>query len=584
MQHMTKPATPTGILGRLAARMPAIGLVRTYERSWLRLDALAAVTVWALLVPQALAYAQLAQVDAVVGLYAAMGAAVGYVLLGGVRSMNVGPEATVALLTASVVAPLAAGDPVRYLALAAALALVAGGWLILAGIIGLGFVTRFLSRPLLLGYVAGSAIVMIVSQLDSLIGVKLEAQDDTLAELAETIRRLGETDLTTLVVGLGVIGVVLLVRRIDRRLPAYLVAVLAAIAVSAIADLAEKGVAVVGTIEPGLPAMGLPAVGLADLASLAGPALAIALLIYADSGVTGQVLGRRGGYAVDGNQEFLGLGAANIGAALTGGFPVNGSQSRSFTAADVGAKSQAMNVGVLALVILTLLFLTPLFAPLPKSALAGVIIVVAFGLLDPLAFRELARVDRREVALALLTAAIVVAVGMVAGVLVTVVLSLFLVAIRASQPRRTFLVRVPGTDSFRGVESVAESSTAPGLVIYRFDAPLFFANAQLLSDDLTAALAEGVAAAPVRWVVLDAESIGDVDSTGAAVLADLADNLHVRGITLTLARLKAPVAAYLARAGVLEKVGAERVYVEVDDAVAAFEASRGEGAATTNPR
>jgi SulP family sulfate permease len=564
--------------------VPAVGLVRTYRRSWLRLDALAAVTVWALLVPQALAYAQLAQVDAVVGLYAAMGAAVGYVLLGGVRSMNVGPEATVALLTASVVAPLAAGDPVRYLALAGALALVAGGWLILAGIIGLGFVTRFLSRPLLLGYVAGSAIVMIVSQLDSLIGVKLVAQDDTLAELAETIRRLGETDLTTLVVGLGVIGVVLLVRRIDRRLPAYLVAVLAAIAVSAIADLAEKGVAVVGTIEPGLPAMGLPAVGLADLASLAGPALAIALLIYADSGVTGQVLGRRGGYAVDGNQEFLGLGAANIGAALTGGFPVNGSQSRSFTAADVGAKSQAMNVGVLALVILTLLFLTPLFAPLPKSALAGVIIVVAFGLMDPLAFRELARVDRREVALALLTAAIVVAVGMVAGVLVTVVLSLFLVAIRASQPRRTFLVRVPGTDSFRGVESVADGSTAPGLVIYRFDAPLFFANAQLLSDDVTAALAEGVAAAPVRWVVLDAESIGDVDSTGAAVLADLADDLRKRGITFALARLKTPVAAYLARAGVMEKVGAERVYVEVDDAVAAFEASPTEAVPDTIQR
>jgi SulP family sulfate permease len=581
---MTQPSRPAELSRRIAARLPAIRLVMTYERSWLQPDLLAAVTVWALLVPQALAYAQLAQVDAVVGLYAAMGAAVGYVLLGGVRSMNVGPEATVALLTASVVAPLAAGDPVRYLALAGALALVAGGWLILAGFIGLGFVTRFLSRPLLLGYVAGSALVMIVSQLDSLIGVKLEAQDDTLAELTETIRRLGETDLTTLVVGLGVIGVVLLVRRIDRRLPAYLVAVLAAIAVSAIADLAEKGVAVVGTIEPGLPAMGLPAVGLADLASLAGPALAIALLIYADSGVTGQVLGRRGGYAVDGNQEFLGLGAANIGAALTGGFPVNGSQSRSFTAADVGAKSQAMNVGVLALVILTLLFLTPLFAPLPKSALAGVIIVVAFGLLDPLAFRELARVDRREVALALLTAAIVVAVGMVAGVLVTVVLSLFLVAIRASQPRRTFLVRVPGTDSFRGVESVADGSTAPGLMIYRFDAPLFFANAQLLSDDVTAALAEGVAAAPVRWVVLDAESIGDVDSTGAAVLADLADDLHERGITFALARLKTPVAAYLARAGVMEKVGAERVYVEVDDAVAAFEASRGEGAATTNPR
>jgi SulP family sulfate permease len=468
---------------------------------------------------------------------------------------------------------MAAGDDARYLALAGALALIAGGWLILSGLIGLGFVTRFLSRPLLLGYVAGSAIVMIVSQLDSLIGITLEAQDDTLAELVETIRRLGETDGVTLLVGLGVIGVTLLVRRIDRRLPAYLVAVLAAIAVSVAADLEGSGVAVVGAIEPGLPALGLPAVGLADLASLIGPALGIALLVYADSGVTGQVLGRRGGYAVDGNQEFLGLGAANLGSALTGGFPVNGSQSRSFTAADVGARSQAMNLGVLALVILTLLVLTPLFAPLPKAALAGVIIVVAAGLLDPAAFRELARVDRRELALALLTAAIVVAVGMLAGVFITVVLSLFLVAVRAAQPRRTLLVRVPGTDSFRSVDSVAEGSTEPGLMVYRFDAPLFFANAQLLADDVIAAVAEGAAPLPVRWVVIDAESIGEVDSTGAATLGDLADDLRKRGITLALARLKAPVAAYLSRAEVMEKVGAERVYLEVDDAVAAFEAS-----------
>ncbi len=551
-------------------RLPGVELIRTYDRTWLRPDALAAVTVWALLVPQALAYAQLAQVDAVVGLYAAIGATIGYVLLGGVRSMNVGPEATVALLTASVVGPLAGGDPARFLALAGGLALVAGGWLILAGLIGLGFVTRFLSRPLLLGYVAGSAIVMIVSQLDSLVGIKLEAQDDTLAELAETVRRLGETDVTTLLVGLGVIAVTLLVRRIDRRLPAYLVAVLAAIAVSVVADLAGQGVAVVGTIEPGLPSLGVPAVGLADLGSLAGPALAMALLIYADSGVTGQVLGRRGGYLVDGNQEFVGLGAANIGTALTGGFPVNGSQSRSFTAADVGARSQVMNVGVLALVLLTLLVLTPLFAPLPKSALAGVIIVVAFGLLEPGAFRDLARVDRRELAIALLAASIVVAVGMVAGVLVTVVLSLFLVAVRAAQPRRTFLARVPGTDSFRSVDSVAEGPTAPGLVVYRFDGPLFFANAQLLADDVAAAAVEGAAAEPVRCVVIDAESIADVDSTGAAVLGELVDDLGRRGISLALARLKAPVEAYLARAGVMEKVGAEHVYLEVDDAVAAF--------------
>ncbi|HEX5827938.1 MAG TPA: sulfate permease [Candidatus Limnocylindrales bacterium] len=555
------PITPT--------RIPGLQLARTYRRSWLRPDALAAVTVWALLVPQALAYAQLAQVDAVVGLYAAMGAGIGYLLLGSVRSMNVGPEATVALLTASVVAPLAAGDPARFLALAGALALLAGAWLILAGVIGLGFITRFLSRPLLLGYVAGSAIVMIVSQLDSLIGIKLEAQDDTLAELTETLRRIGETDPLTLLVGLGVTGIVVAVRAIDRRLPAYLVAVLAAIAVSTVADLAARGVAVVGAIEPGLPSLGLPAVGLADVAALAGPAVAIALLVYADSGVTGQVLGKRGGYRVDGNQEFLGLGAANLGSALTGGFPVNGSQSRSFTAADVGARSQAMNVGVVLLVVLTLLFLTPLFAPLPKSALAGVILVVAVGLLEPAAFRELGRVDRRELALALLAAGIVVAVGMVAGVLVTVVLSLFLVALRAAQPRRTTLVRVPGTDSFRSVEMVPDGAAEPGLVVYRFDAPLFFANAQVLADDIDEAVT-GTGPQPIRWVVLDAEMIGEVDSTGAAALGELIEDLRGRGVTLVLARLRTPVSAYLERAGVMRALGPGRVYVEVDDAVAAF--------------
>ena len=571
---MTEPAVSPKVSESIAARVPVIDLARTYRRAWLQPDLLAAVTVWALLVPQALAYAQLAQVDAVVGLYAAIGAAIGYILLGGVRSMNVGPEATVALLTASVVAPLAGGDTARFIALTGGLALMTGLWMLLAGVIGLGFVTRFLSRPLLLGYVAGSAIVMIVSQLDSLIGIKLEATDDTVAELIETASRVGETDITTLLVGLGVIGVVLLVRRVDRRLPAYLVAVLAAIAVSVIADLAAKGVAVVGAIEPGLPAVGLPAVDLSDLLSLAAPAIGIALLVYADSGVTGQVLGRRGGYPVDGNQEFLGLGAANIGSAFTGGFPVNGSQSRSFTAADVGAKSQAMNLGVLVLVVLTLLFLTPLFAPLPKSALAGVIIVVAFGLLEPIAFRALARVDRRELGLALVTAGIVVAVGMIAGVVVTVVLSLFLAAIRAAQPRRTFLVRVPGTDSFRGEASVANGSTLPGLVIYRFDGPLFFANAQLLADDIVAATADGAAPEPVRWVVIDAETIGDVDSTGAGTLADLADALRGRGITLALARVKSAVAEYLSRAGVMDKVGADLLFIEVDDAVAAFEASR----------
>ena len=561
---MTTPSLPRG----RGLAVPGLRAIRTYDRSWLPIDALAGLTVWALLVPQALAYAQLGGFDAVIGLYASLGALLGYALMGGVREMSVGPEATIALLTASIIAPLAEGDPSRYLALGAGVALMAGILLMLAGIARLGFVTRYLSRPLLVGYVAGSAIVMIVSQLDSLIGITLVAQDDTLAELTETIRRLGETDPTTLAVGLGVIAIVLVVKRMDKRLPAYLVGVLAAIAVSVLFGLEAQGVKVVGDIPPGLPPLGLPTIGLADLPLLLVPAAAIGLLIYADSGVTGQVLGRRGGYRVDGDGEFLGLGAANIGASLTGGFPVNGSQSRSFTAADMGARSQLASIVAAALVVVTLLFLTWLFAPLPKAALAGVIIVVAAGLLDPSEFRRLAAVARSEAALALLATVIVVAVGMLAGVLVIALLSLLLVAQRAARPPRNFLVRVPGTDSYRSAGSTPDGQAEPGMVLYRFDGPLFFANADVFRDDVTVAVA--AAEPPARWVVLDMEGIADTDSTATQMLVELLGDLAGRGVTVAFARLKSPVAAYLDRAGIGAAADPGRVFLEVDDAVAAF--------------
>ena len=532
---MTTPADG----GRSA--IPGLRVARAYDRSWLPADSLAGLTVWALLVPQALAYAQLGGFDPVVGLYASIGALLGYALMGGVREMSVGPEATIALLTASVIAPLAEGDPSRYLALGAGVALMAGILLVLAGFARLGFVTRYLSRPLLTGYVAGSAIVMIVSQLDSMLGIKLVATDDTLAELAETIRRIPEGDPLTLLVGLGVMAIVLVVKRLDSRLPAYLIAVLVAIAVSVFFGLEEQGVAVVGSIPPGLPPLGLPRIGLADVQVLLVPAAAIALLVYADSGVTGQVLGRRGRYRVDGDGEFIGLGAANIGASLTGGFPVNGSQSRSFTAADMGARSQLVSLVAVALVVITLLFLTPLFAPLPKAALAGVIIVVAAGLLEPAEFRRLAAIARSEAALALLATVIVVAVGMLAGVLIVAILSLLLVAQRAARPHRAFLVRVPGTDSYRGADSTPDGQPEPGMVLYRFDGPVFFANAEVFRTDVTDAVTD--AETTVRWVVLDMESVADIDSSATQMLVELGQDLAERGVTLTFARLKAPVAA-----------------------------------------
>ena len=257
-----RPSPAARVRGALLA-IPGIRLVATYDRSWLAGDGLAAITVWALLVPQSLAYAQLGGFDPAVGLYASIGALIGYLLFGGAREMSVGPEATIAIMTATVIAPLAEGDPTRYLALGAGLALVSGILLVLAGLARLGFVTRYLSRPLLTGYVAGSAIVIIVSQLDSLLGVTLEASEDTIAELVETIQKIPEADTLTLAIGLVTIAIAVIVRRLDRRLPAYLIAVLSAILLSVVLDLEAKGVAVVGDdhARPAAPGPARPGTG-----------------------------------------------------------------------------------------------------------------------------------------------------------------------------------------------------------------------------------------------------------------------------------------------------------------------------------
>ena len=272
------------------------------------------------------------------------------------------------------------------------------------------------------------------------------------------------------------------------------------------------------------------------------------------------------GFDPDG--EFFGLGAANIGASLTAGFPVNGSQSRSFTAADVGARSPVAGLVVLGLVVATLLVLTPLFAQLPKAALGGVIVVVAIGLIDPPQFRDLWRFARREAALAIAAMAIVIVVGMLAGVLAIVVLSLLLVAQRAALPNTTTLFRVVGTDTFRGPDTAVGGSAIPGIVIYRFDAPLFFANASILSDEIVALVADG--AGSIRAVVLDAEGITDINSTGAEMLVQLAGDLAAQDVTFCLARTRIAILAAMERGGLLAIVGRDRVFLEVSDAVDAL--------------
>lgn len=550
----------TAVVQRLRSRFPVIELVTGYRREYVTDDLLAGVTLWAMLVPQALAYASLAGVPPVVGLYTALGSMAMYAVFGTSRQLNVGPEGTVAILVATIVSPLAGGDIGQYLVFTSALAILVGLFSVLGGILELGWITRFLSRPVLVGYIFGSAVIIATGQLGRLLGINAPT-------LVATVWALDELNLWTLTVGTLTVLVVLVARRFGPRVPAYLIGMTVATIVVAVGDFTTRGVAIVGDIRPGLPAIGFPTLAVADLASLLGPALAVALLMYVDSLLTERSLAQRNDYEVDANQEFFGLGAANLGSGLVGGFPVNGSQSRSIVNDAARAKTQLSNLVALGLVVLTLLFLTPLFRNLPRAALAGVLLVAATELVDVAELRRVRRINKFDFRLALFTAVLVVFVGVLVGILVAVVLSLFDAAVKPYQPNTAEMVRVPGTDRFRDVDSVPDGEPIPGLIIYRFDARLYFANAEVLADEVIE-LVES-AEPPAQEVMLSAEAIIDIDSTAHETLHDLIDELHEREIRFTVARAKPSFLETLERSGLREEIDA--LYLEVDTGVSAFQ-------------
>lgn len=540
-----------------------------YERDWWKSDLVASLSLWAILVPQAMAYALLAGVPAEYGLYTAMAAMIGYSLLGSSRELNQGPESAVAILTASIVAPLALGDGDRYLALAALLALLVGVWCIIGGLSKVGGVlTRFLSRPILLGYILGSAVIIVISQLPALFGLQIDDSERYFTEIGAVVRNLPETHLVTLALGVVLVALIYFLRRLVPLMPSYLVAAIVGIVVVALFDLDASGVAVVGEIPAGLPVPRLPDVAFADLWGLAGPALAVAVLAYADSVVTAESIAKMRDYSVDANREFLGLGSASLLSGLFQGFPVNGSQTRSVVLADSGARSQMSGLFSVVLIVLTLLFLTPVFAQLPDVALAAIVIVAGIGLLDIAELRKIWRLDHADAWLAILTALGVLVIGMLGGIVVAVILSLLDVARRSVNPHTAVLARVPGTNRFRDIESVEQPATVDGLLIYRFDAPLFFANI----DVFTSEIRDGVAGADpqVRLVLVDAEAISSVDSTAAQELDDFAEELADIGIGIAFARTHAAVHRTLTEVGLLDRLGAESFHLEVDHGVDVF--------------
>lgn len=549
--------------------IPGLALAKGFSVALLRTELVVAATVLAVLVPSAMAYGDLAGVTPVAGLYVALGAMVMYALFGTSKLLIMGPEATTAIMTASAVAPLAGDDPVRYAALAAMTAIIVGVLALLARVARLGFITDFLSKPILVGYIFGTSLIVIGSQLGKMFGIKLES-DKFFQQVVELISRLDEAHLLTVAVGVTCMAALVIIRRVNPKLPGPLFVVAGAILVSALFDLQAKGVAVVGAVPPGLPHLAIPAVTIQDIWALLPGALAITILIYADEVLTARVFAAKHGQKIDANQEFVAIGMANIAAGFLTGFPAATSGSRTAVADQMGGKTQLVGLIAAALTVIFLLFFTPLLAPLPTATLGAIIIIASIGLLDVAAFRFLRRVRPAEFWLAVVTTFGVLTVGILQGILVAVMVSLINVIYHISRPNDALLddVDANGGMVYRGVADKATALTEPGLIVYRFDAPLVFANAGYFVErleDLIAAAGE-----ELKCVILDAEAISNFDSTAAEALENLGADLERRGVDLWVARANEPLRQLLQVTGLTQRLGKDNVYPSVRAAVTAY--------------
>jgi SulP family sulfate permease len=511
--------------------VPLVDAARTTDRRRALRDVVAGLSVATLLVPQAMAYAELAGLPAVNGLYAALGPAVAYAFLASSRQVAVGPTAAIAVLVASAVAPLAGGDPGRAVALAAALSLMVGALLLAAGLLRAGFVVNFLSEPVLAGYVTGTALVIAATQIGKVLGYDVEGHAFFDA-LADALRGIGDAHGLTVAVGLVSLVAMLALRRLAPRAPAILLVVAGAIVVSSLFDLRSRGVAVTGEVPNGLPAPALPDVALGDLAELALTAIGIALVAYVESMAVARAIADRRGYQVDPNQELVALGSANLLGGLFRAFPVTGSFSRSAASDAAGAVTQLAGLVTAGVVGLTLVLLTPVLENLPSATLGAVVMVAVSRLIDVHGLRRAWRVGREDAVTAWLALGGVLVLGVLKGILLAVGVSLMSLVYRASQPHRAVRGATAG-DDLPGLDRVDAHVDVPGVLVYRFDAPLFFANCNRLRDDVVQLVDE--ASCPIRAVVVDARAITILDATAATVVHDLVERLESRGTALILA-------------------------------------------------
>ncbi|MFF0497677.1 SulP family inorganic anion transporter [Nocardia aobensis] len=525
----------------MAARWVIFESLAGYRPQWLRADVVAGLTVWAVLVPEALAYASIAGVPPVVGLYAAVPSLVLYALAGSSRHLVVGPMSATAALSAAIVTPMAGADGGRYIALSAGLAIATGIVGLIAGAIRLGFVAAFISEPVLKGFIIGLALTIIIGQVPKLLGIH-KHEGNFFEQAWGVLRHLGDAQWRTVVVGVVSLAIVLVLKRWLPLVPGSLLAVLVGIGAVAVFDLDERGVAIVGHIDSGLPALELPdGLDVSNYIDLLGPAVGVLLIGFAEGLGAAKTYAAKAGYQIDANRELLGLGAANLGAGLSSGMVVNGSLSKTAVNGSAGARSQGSGLVVAALTVLTLLFLTGLFENLPEATLAGVVIAAVIELVDFAALRRLYRVWTQRLggiygkaARADFAAAVAAMVGVLLfdtlpGLLIGIGISMLLLVYRTSRPHVVPVVR-SGT-LWLDADRHPELPQRPDLVVVRVESGLFFANADYVRERI-----EQLCTDRTRLVVLDAETSPSIDVTAAAMLADLRDDLGRRHIDFRIAR------------------------------------------------
>lgn len=543
-------------------------MLRHYQRAWLRADVAAGLTVGAMLVPQSMAYAELAGLAPQFGFYAVIGALVVYALVGTSRHLGVGPEPGTAILAAAGVSSIAAGDPTRYVALMAALALVVAGICIAGAVARLGFLASVLSKPVLVGYITGVGLVLISSQIAGITGTSISA-DDFLPRVAELVRELDDVHPATAAVGAGTLALILVLRRTAPQVPGALLGVVVASIVVSAFTLDAHGVALVGDIPSGLPELRLPDVSASDLGRLLPVAAGISLVGYTDNVLTARSIAARHGYRIDANQELLALGLTNLASGISQGFPISSSASRTAVPASLGSKTQLISIVGSVSVVVTLLALGPLLAHIPRAALAAVIMSAALAIIDVAGYRSLWRVSREEAVLAGVAALAVVVSGVLVGVVVAVTLSLLAALYRVARPHDAILGDHPGLDGWVEVDTYPAASTEPGLLVYRFDAPLFFVNSDWYRERVEQVLAGNPG--HEEWVVLDFEGIGSIDATALDTLASLVDRLtELRVETVAIARANDIVLTRLRDAEIVEPPGPLRSFPTINSAVRAY--------------